>query len=77
MASTKRKGRGWHGDPEGHRTAGRKGGLTTARTHDETFYSQIGRKGGQASPTKFQEGSKRASEAGRKGGRARTNYQPG
>ena len=27
--------------------AGRKGGLRTAETHDEEFYSEIGRKGGK------------------------------
>jgi general stress protein YciG len=27
--------------------AGRKGGLRTAETHGEEFYSQIGRKGGK------------------------------
>ncbi len=29
MATT--KGRGWHGDPEGHRRAGRKGGQMRAK----------------------------------------------
>lgn len=33
---TKGKGRGWHGDPEGHARAGRKGGRAR------------GRKGGQS-----------------------------
>lgn len=41
-------GRGWHGDPQGHSKAGRKGGQTTARTHGADFYKKIGRKGGQA-----------------------------
>ena len=27
--------------------AGRRGGLKTAETHGETFYSEIGRKGGK------------------------------
>lgn len=41
------KGRGWFGDPEGHAQAGRLGGETTALTKGESFYQQIGRKGGQ------------------------------
>lgn len=64
----KRQGSGWHGDPEGHAEAGRKGGQTTSRERGEEFYSEIGRKGGEASPTKFEKGSERAREAGRKGG---------
>lgn len=71
MANKSKKGRGWHGDPEGHARAGRTGGQQTALTHDESFYSEIGRKGGRVSPTKFQEGDNRASIAGRRGGKAR------
>ena len=66
----KDKGKGWHGDPEGHAKAGKKGGKITARTHGREFYEKIGRKGGKMSPGKFKEGSRRAREAGRKGGRA-------
>jgi general stress protein YciG len=64
------RGRGWHGDPEGHARAGKKGGLATKRNQGEDFYEKIGRKGGKASPTKFEEGSERAREAGRKGGKS-------
>jgi len=63
----KQEGSGWHGDPEGHAEAGRKGGEATAQKGSE-FYSEIGKKGGEASPGKFEEGSERAREAGRKGG---------
>ncbi|MCM8782700.1 MAG: hypothetical protein NC828_06625 [Candidatus Omnitrophica bacterium] len=66
------KGRGWHGDPEGHAKAGRKGGQKLARERGSKFFSEIGRKGGRESPGKFKEGSDRAREAGRKGGRARS-----
>lgn len=48
MANTPRSGKGWRGDREGHRRAGRKGGMATAKTHDETFYSQIGSIGGRS-----------------------------
>lgn len=65
----KRRGRGWHGDPDGHARAGRKGGLTTAARKGPSFYSRIGRLGGKASPTKFEEGSQRARSAGKKGGK--------
>jgi general stress protein YciG len=64
------KGRGWHGDADGHKKAGRKGGLSTARTHDTAFYSEIGRKGGKASTGNFKNDPERARIAGRKGGRA-------
>lgn len=64
-------GKGWHGDPEGHARAGRKGGEKVAAERGSEFFSEIGRKGGEASPGKFQKGSERARQAGRKGGRAR------
>lgn len=64
------KGRGWHGDPAGHKKAGQKGGLSTARTHDSKFYSEIGSKGGRASTGNFKNNPERAREAGRKGGKA-------
>lgn len=66
----KNKGRGWHGNSKGHAKAGRKGGKTTAKEHGKRFYEKIGRKGGKVSTGKFTPGSKRAREAGRKGGRA-------
>jgi uncharacterized protein len=62
------QGRGWHGDSRRHAQAGRVGGETTASTHDETFYSEIGRLGGQKSPGNFKNDPQRAREAGRKGG---------
>ena len=65
---TEQKGRGWHGNAQGHAEAGRRGGQKTAATHGKEFYEQIGRRGGIVSPGKFQPGSQRAREAGRKGG---------
>ncbi len=62
-------GRGWHGDSAGHAEAGRKGGEKVAEERGPEFYSEIGRKGGEMSPGKFEEGSERAREAGRKGGK--------
>lgn len=67
------RGRGWHGDSAGHAKAGKAGGQATANSHDETFYSTIGRKGGQRSPGNFKNDPERAREAGRKGGRSRGN----
>lgn len=61
--------RGWHGDPQGHAKAGKKGGKTTSSLYGVGFYKEMGRKGGKASSGKFQEGSERAREAGRKGGK--------
>lgn len=69
MAKT--KGRGWHGDQAGHKKAGQKGGMATARSHDSQFYSEIGRKGGQASTGNFKKNPERARIAGQRGGRAR------
>ena len=43
--SMKSKGRGWHGDPEGHASAGRKGGTKVSR--DRSHMAEIGRKGGK------------------------------
>lgn len=65
------KGKGWHGDPEGHSQAGRKGGEKTKEEMGPDFYKQIGHMGGQVSPTKFKPGDERAREAGRKGGESR------
>ncbi len=77
QSARKRKGsgKGWRGDPQAHARVGRMGGKATAATHDETFYSQIGRKGGQVSPGNFANDPARAREAGRKGGKARGRNQ--
>lgn len=54
MTETKKvKGRGWHGDSQGHAAAGRKGGKVVAMEKGSEFFSQIGRKGGKISPGKF------------------------
>ncbi len=67
----KGQGRGWRGDSRGHAMAGRKGGVATARAHGESFYSEIGRKGGRMSPGNFKNNPQRAREAGRRGGQSR------
>lgn len=69
--TSRKEGRGWHGDPEGHADAGREGGETTARKYGPEFYSEIGRKGGKKSPGNFKNNPQRAREAGRKGGSSR------
>lgn len=73
MANSTSKGRGWHGDPEEHARVGAEGGLATSEKYGPEFYEEIGRKGGEASPTKFKKGDRRASEAGRRGGKSRAN----
>lgn len=65
-------GRGWHGDPEGHAKAGKQGGDKVAAERGPEFFEGIGAEGGKASPGKFEKGSERAREAGRKGGRSRS-----
>jgi uncharacterized protein len=46
-----KKGRGWHGDPEGHARAGRKGGRVSSGNFkkDPKRASEAGRRGGQKS----------------------------
>jgi general stress protein YciG len=58
-------GRGWHGDPEGHAAAGRKGGQKVARNREHM--AEIGRRGGEAVSRDRQH----MAEIGRKGGQAR------
>ena len=62
------EGKGWHGDPDGHAEAGRKGGEAVSRNREHM--AQIGRKGGQQSGGNFAKNPERAREAGRKGGKA-------
>ena len=59
------RGRGWHGDPEGHAAAGRKGGQKVSTNRDHM--SQIGRKGGEA----VSKNREHMAQIGRKGGQAR------
>lgn len=64
-----KRGKGWHGDPEGHAKAGRKGGKATAEKFDEGHFARIGRKGGKT--TSQEHGKKFYQKIGRMGGRAR------
>lgn len=66
--ASKKKGRGWHGDPAGHAEAGQKGGQITADSYGQRFYQEIGRRGGRVSPGNFKNNPERAKSAGRKGG---------
>ena len=66
-SSNSGEGRGWHGDPEGHAEAGRKGG--EAVSQDREHMAEIGRKGGEA----VSEDRGHMAEIGRKGGEARGN----
>ncbi len=63
-------GRGWHGNPEGHAEAGRKGGQKVARDRDHM--ATIGRKGGEAVSRDRQH----MAEIGRKGGQSRSETTP-
>lgn len=63
--------KGWRGNSEGHAKAGQAGGLKTASTKGQAFYSQIGKKGGRMSSGNFKNDPERAREAGRKGGSSR------
>jgi uncharacterized protein len=55
-------GRGWHGDPERHAEAGRKGGAKVAE--DREHMAEIGRRGG----TKVSQDRQHMAEIGRRGG---------
>lgn len=48
MAKSTSRGRGWHGDPEGHARAGRKGGSRSGGNfkHNPQRASEAGKKGG-------------------------------
>ena len=46
--------------------AGRRGGLRTAQTHGEEFYSRIGRKGGKIGGSKGGQKFRRLVEVGKK-----------
>jgi general stress protein YciG len=63
-------GKGWHGDPQGHARAGRKGGIKSSgnfrNDHDRAVMA--GRLGGSLSPGNFKHNPERARAAGRKGG---------
>lgn len=66
------KGSGWHDDPAGHKEAGREGEETTAQTHDEEFYSDIGQEDGEAaqrSRKAHKPTDEEMSHGGQKGGR--------
>lgn len=63
-------GRGWHGNPEGHAEAGRKGGQKVAKDRDHM--AAIGRKGGEAVSRDRQH----MAEIGRKGGQSRSEVSP-
>lgn len=60
----KKPGAGWHGDPEGHAAAGRKGGETVSRNREHM--ADIGRKGGEARKQEIGPGGYTA--LGKKGG---------
>jgi general stress protein YciG len=55
-------GRGWHGDPEGHAAAGRKGGRKVSENRDHM--AEIGRRGG----SKVAQDRSHMAEIGRRGG---------
>ena len=63
-------GRGWHGNPEGHAAAGRKGGQKVAKDRDHM--AAIGRKGGEAVSRDRQH----MADIGRKGGQSRGETAP-
>lgn len=58
-------GRGWHGNPEGHAEAGRKGGQSISQNRQHM--ADIGKKGG----TTVSKNRSHMAEIGRKGGKSR------
>lgn len=70
VESTKSVGKGWHGDPQGHARAGRKGGIKSSGNfrNDPARAAAAGRLGGRLSPGNFKNNPERARAAGRKGG---------
>ena len=55
-------GRGWHGNPEGHAAAGRKGGRKVSL--DRNHMAEIGKRGG----SKVAQDRQHMAEIGRRGG---------
>jgi len=70
IVEEKSVGKGWHGDPEGHARAGRKGGQASSGNfkNDTKRAAAAGRLGGQKSRGNFKHNPERARAAGRKGG---------
>jgi general stress protein YciG len=64
------KGRGWHGDPQGHADAGRKGGTIVSKNRDHMV--EIGRKGGQT----VSQNREHMADIGRVGGKRRRRGGP-
>ena len=64
-AAQSNRGRGWHGNSQGHAAAGKKGGQKVAR--DREHMAEIGKKGGEA----VSRNREHMAEIGRKGGKAR------
>ncbi len=66
-------GKGWHGDPEAHARAGKKGGAVSPGNfkHSPKRASAAGKIGGSVSPSNFKNNPERAVLAGRKGGLAK------
>ena len=64
-------GKGWHGDPEAHAKAGRKGGQMSSGNfkHSPERAAAAGKIGGSLSPSNFKNDPERARMAGRKGGK--------
>ena len=58
-------GRGWHGDPEGHAAAGRKGGRKVSQNRQHM--AEIGRRGG----SKVAQDRQHMAEIGKKGGESK------
>ncbi len=60
--SEHQSGRGWHGNPEGHAEAGRKGGRKVSQNRDHM--AEIGKRGG----SKVAQDRQHMAEIGRRGG---------
>lgn len=70
MTEVKDSRKGWHGDPEGHAKAGRKGGIKSSGKFvaGSERAKEAGRLGGKVSPGNFKNNPDRARAAGRIGG---------
>lgn len=61
-------GKGWHGSPELHGEAGKKGGKSLVEKRGSEYMREIGRKGGRALVQKH--GQSHMERIGKKGGEA-------
>jgi|GEM_PF-2381733 len=73
-AETGAGGRGWHGDSEGHASAGRKGGTAVSRNREHM--AEIGSRGGKTVSSNREHMAQIGSRGGKVRGQKRASGEP-